>query len=161
MTADEQALVARIREVAHLLYEGEQVAHRSCGVALAETFGLNPRPYLMLRRGGLTGEGRCGAMQAGELVLGELLSDDDPTAPASDTLRAAVATYRRLCDDRLDRGAERLVTCNDLLARLAVPFGSRERRDYCTGLAAGVAEIVAEVLLAHGVRPAEPVVPER
>ena len=69
----ELALIAAARRKAHILYEGVLTPHRSCGIALAETFGLPSRPYQALRRGGITGEGDCGSIRAGELVLGELL----------------------------------------------------------------------------------------
>lgn len=159
--SDHQVQIDRAREVAHVLYEGVQVAHRSCGVALAETFGRPTGAYLLLRRGGLTGEGVCGAIRAGEMVVGELLCDPDPAVPVSDTVRAAVADYRRLCDERLDRGPDKLVTCSDLLARVAAPFESPERKGYCTSLSAEVAAIVAEVVLRHGGTLPEMRVPER
>ena len=84
-----------LREKARVLYEGNEVPHRSCGVALAETFARDPRPYLTLRRGGLTGEGLCGAVLAGQMVLGELLGGDDFTAAAPAALRDARATAGR------------------------------------------------------------------
>ena len=40
LAPDEVDYVARARTTAHTLYEGVRVAHRSCGIALAETFGL-------------------------------------------------------------------------------------------------------------------------
>jgi len=61
LSPDEQAYVATARTKAFTLYEGVQVAHRSCGIALAETFGVPSRPYQALRRGGITGKGECGA----------------------------------------------------------------------------------------------------
>src|SRR5262245_40216321 len=90
----EQELIDRARETAHVLYEGKRVAHRSCGIALAETFGLPSRPYQSLRRGGITGEGECGAIKAGELVIGELLGDPDPRGPVTPPLRAAMIWYQ-------------------------------------------------------------------
>jgi hypothetical protein len=39
LTERERALIAAVREKAYILYEGKQVPHRSCGIALAETFG--------------------------------------------------------------------------------------------------------------------------
>ena len=79
LTAGEQGYVAAARTRAFVLYEGVQVRHRSCGIALAETFGLPTPAYQALRRGGITGAGTCGALRAGEQVLGELLGDPDPT----------------------------------------------------------------------------------
>src|SRR5687768_2277061 len=91
----ERELIARAREKAYVLYEGKQVPHRSCGIALAETWGLPSRPYQSLRRGGITGEGECGAVKAGELILGELLGDPDPAGPVTDRLRGAMRWYQR------------------------------------------------------------------
>src|SRR5947207_15907828 len=94
-------LIRRAREKAFVLYEGMSVKHRSCGIALAETFGLPARPYQALRRGGITGEGECGAIKAGELILGELLGDPDPVGGVTPELRAAAAWYQRTVPERL------------------------------------------------------------
>ena len=67
------------RQTAHWLYEGVETPHRSCGIALAETFGLPTEPYQAFRKGGITGEGPCGAIQAGMVILGQILGDPDPT----------------------------------------------------------------------------------
>ena len=40
LDAAETALVAAARRKAFILYEGRQVPHRSCGIALAETFNV-------------------------------------------------------------------------------------------------------------------------
>jgi predicted DNA binding protein len=61
LTERERALIAAAREKAYILYQGRQVPHRSCGIALAETFGLATPAYQSLRRGGITGCGACGA----------------------------------------------------------------------------------------------------
>src|SRR6188472_4343478 len=93
LNPDEQRLVEAAAEKAFLLYEGKVVPHRSCGIALAETFGLPTRPYQALRRGGITGKGACGAIRAGEHVLGELLGDPDPTGAVTPALRDAITWY--------------------------------------------------------------------
>ena len=145
----ERALVAAAGRKAHTLYEGRKVAHRSCGIALAETFGLPPSPYQALRKGGITGEGGCGAIKAGELVLGELLGDPNPTGPVTDELRRAAAHYRRLWDERVDRGpggACGSIVCNDLTS-VFEDFMGEPRQKFCTSIAATVAEIVAEILV--------------
>src|SRR5438093_9700474 len=89
LTADEAAYIAAARDKAFILYEGVRMPHRSCGIALAETFSLPSRSYQALRRGGITGKGACGAIRAGEQVLGELLGDPDPGGGATAELRAA------------------------------------------------------------------------
>src|SRR5690349_18917710 len=94
LTPDEAAYVAAAREKAFVLYEGVRVPHRSCGIAIAETFGLPSRPYQALRRGGITGKGPCGAIRAGEHVLGELLGDPDPGGGVTPELRAAITWYQ-------------------------------------------------------------------
>jgi hypothetical protein len=151
LTDAERELVRRAREHAFILYEGRQVAHRSCGIALAETFGLPPRPYQSLRRGGITGEGQCGAIKAGELILGELLGDPDPTGKVTDALRAATVWYQRQWHARVDRGGAPDIVCNTLTRRFA-DFTGRERQAFCTNIAAEVAAITAEALVRFGVR---------
>ena len=149
LDASERALVAEAGRKAHTLYAGREVAHRSCGIALAETFSLPPAPYQALRKGGITGEGECGAIKAGELVLGELLGDPDPTGAVTDELRLAAGHYRRLWDERVDRspgGACGSIVCNDLTS-VFEDFMGEPRQMFCTSIAATVAEIVAEILV--------------
>lgn len=137
-----EALVARARR----LYDGVETPHRSCGIALAETFGVEPRPYQALRRGGITGCGECGAIKAGELILGELLGDPDPTGPVTEHLRRAAVRYRELWLERVERGAVTdSIVCNDLTGQFA-EFRSPERHAFCTNLVAAVAGCVAQVL---------------
>ena len=149
-------LVTTLRERAHLLYDGKAVRHRSCGVAIAETFGVAPGPYTGLRKGGLTGEGRCGAMLAGELVLAELLADPDPTGPVTPALREATAFYRAELDRRLGVAA-RAASCNELTSRFPI-FQSEERHGFCTDLVTEVAEVLALAATRFGatVVPAPP-----
>jgi hypothetical protein len=148
---EKNLLVWSIREKARILYEGREVAHRSCGIALAEAFNLPTRPYQALRRGGISGEGFCGAVVAGQLVLGEYLGYPDPTAPVSLQLREAMAFYNREIDQRLDRGGSPTLACNDLVRAFPL-FHSDERVDFCTAIVAVVAEVVAQVLLHYGVQ---------
>jgi hypothetical protein len=148
-------LVAALRERARVLYEGKVTPHRSCGIALAEAFGTGTRPYQALRKGGLTGEGQCGAIVAGQLLLGELLGDPDPTGPPRPALREAMAQYRAEVARRVNTGGAATQICNDLVARFPV-FQSDERAAFCTDIAATVAEIVAEIALAHGAEPRAP-----
>jgi hypothetical protein len=149
----ERELVEAARQKAFVLYEGKSVPHRSCGICLAETFGLETPPYQALRRGGITGEGECGAIKAGELVLGELLGDPNPTGPVTPQLREAAAAYRTAWRKRVDRGpggAGGSVICNDLTAAQG-DFQGAQRQSFCTNIAATVAEIVAETLVRAGV----------
>ncbi|MCC6625096.1 MAG: hypothetical protein IT385_27870 [Deltaproteobacteria bacterium] len=143
------------RDKARILYEGVLTPHRSCGIALAETFGRPSAAYQSLRRGGILGTGECGAIVAGRLLLGELLGDPDPTGAVTPALRQAMADYEALWRTRVSRGRAPgdSIVCNTLTA----PFGdfrSPERHAFCTDLATEVATCVAEVLLAHGVEPA-------
>lgn len=138
-----EAYVAAARARAEALYLGERTPHRSCGIAVAETFGLSTPPYQALRRGGLTGEGPCGAIQAGVLVLGERLGDPDPTGPVTPVLREAVTGYRAAVAARVDHAVE--TSCNARTASFPT-FTDRARVRYCAGLAAIAAEAVAEVL---------------
>ncbi|BDG09179.1 C-GCAxxG-C-C family (seleno)protein [Anaeromyxobacter paludicola] len=152
---NDRELVEALRERARLVYEGKAVPHRSCGIAIAETFGVPTRPYGALRRGGLTGEGRCGAVQAGLLVLGELLGDPEPAGPVTPALREAVAWYAAEVERRLDRGGAATLVCNDLTGRFPV-FQSEPRHAFCTELVTVVAEVLAEALARAGRLPAPP-----
>jgi hypothetical protein len=149
LSVEERALVARARDKAFVLYEGRRVPHRSCGIALAETWGLPTRPYQSLRRGGLTGEGECGAIKAGELILGELFGDPDPTGAVTPQLRAAVVWYQQAIRARLGRGPAPDIVCNTLTRPLG-EFGGEARKAFCTNLAADVAEVLAEAIVRHG-----------
>ena len=152
MTDEERnQIVWSIREKARILYEGREVAHRSCGIALAEAFNLPTRPYQALRRGGISGEGFCGAVIAGQLILGEYLGYPDPTAPVSLQLREAMTLFNREMGRRLDRGGSPTLLCNDLVKRFAI-FHTDERTDFCTGIVALVAEVVAQVLLHYEIQ---------
>jgi hypothetical protein len=157
VTPSEQR-IAELREKARLLYEGKRVAHRSCGIALAETFGVATRPYQSLRRGGITGEGPCGAVQAGRLILGEVFGDPDPTGAVTPALRSAVALYDAEIARKLP-GRDR-ATCNALTSRFPV-FQSEERAVFCTDIAATVAEVLAETIARFGGPLPEAVIPAR
>jgi hypothetical protein len=148
MTREEA--VASARAHAERLYAGEAVAHRSCGVALAETFGLDPRSYQALRKGGITGEGPCGAIQAGVLVLGEILGDPDPLGPVTPELREGVLRYRRAVAAEVDGTFDS--TCNARTAPFPAFMGA-PRRSYCTSVAGVAAACVAGVLWDGGWRP--------
>lgn len=152
MTDEEKnQIVWSLREKARILYEGREVAHRSCGIALAEAFNLPTRPYQALRRGGISGEGFCGSVIAGQLILGEYLGYADPTAPVSLQLREAIALFNREMGRRLDRGGSPSLVCSDLVKRFPI-FHADERTDFCTGIVALVAEVVAQVLLHYGIQ---------
>jgi hypothetical protein len=151
LTADEAAYVAAARDAAYVLYEGVRTPHRSCGIALAETFGVPTRAYQALRRGGITGKGDCGAIRAGEQVLGELLGDPDPTGSVTPALREAVAWYQaawhaQLMPDKPD------IICDNLV-RSHGEFLGPARKAFCTNLAADVAALTAEALVRFGPPP--------
>ncbi|MFT7621989.1 MAG: hypothetical protein ACI9WU_001154 [Myxococcota bacterium] len=135
------------RERARRLYDGTETPHRSCGIALAETFGRSTAPYQALRRGGLSGCGECGAILAGRLILGEVYGDPDPGGGVTETLRAAVVDYEATWREAVDRaeapGTDNI--CNTLTSQFA-EFRSPERHAFCTRLAADVAESVAHVM---------------
>jgi hypothetical protein len=150
LTTDEAAYISAARATAFTLYEGKVTPHRNCGIALAETFGLPTPAYQALRRGGITGEGACGAIRAGEQVLGELLGDPSPTGPVTPTLRAAVTWYQAAWRQRRFPasvgGAAPDITCNTL-TRPRGEFAGPTRAAFCTDLAADVAELTAEALV--------------
>lgn len=149
MTSEQREIVEAARRVAECLYRGERVEHRSCGVAVAETFGLNPMPYLVLRRGGLTGEQDCGAVRAGEMALAELIANGQYLGQTPEPLQAAIHDYRAVVRERIGRRPDESLICNSLLE----PFGdmaSPARWSHCTSLAAEVAALVAEIALRYG-----------
>lgn len=152
LTPEEQAYIGAARDKAYVLYQGVKTPHRSCGIALAETFGLPTRPYQALRRGGITGKGACGAIRAGEQVLGELLGDPEPTGAVTPALRDAVAWYQDAWLTRL-RGGNPDIVC-DHLVRPHGDFMGPARKHFCTNIAADVAALTAEALCRFGgVRP--------
>jgi len=147
LTPDERALVASARQACFDRYAGVKVPHRSCGISLAETFGLSTPPYQSLRRGGITGLGECGTAVAGRLVLGELLGDPDPGGATTPALRDAVVDYQQRW--RARAGVQGSSVCNDLVAPFS-RFRGPERASFCTNLAAETAALVAEVLIRGG-----------
>lgn len=156
LTEAERAYVDAARRTAYLLYEGVRVPHRSCGISLAETFGLPTRPYQALRRGGITGEGACGAIRAGEQVLGEVLGDPDPTGAVTPALRAAILWYQEAAR-RIDRGASPDIVCNNLTRQFG-EFSSPARMQFCTNVAAEVAAITAEAFVRFSDEESRPAV---
>ena len=155
----ERSYVDAARRAAFTLYEGVRTPHRSCGIALAETFGLATPAYQALRRGGITGEGACGAIRAGEQVLGEVLGDPDPTGGVTDALRAAVVWYQDAWKRRIDRGSSPDIVCNNLTRPLG-DFRGPARARFCTNLAAEVAALTAEAIVRFSeLRPALAEVP--
>jgi hypothetical protein len=144
LTSDEASYIAAARDKAFVLYEGVRTPHRSCGIALAETFGLATPAYQALRRGGITGQGTCGAIRAGEQVLGELLGDPDPIGAVTPALRAAVIWYQGAWRDRLVPHEPDIV-CDNLVRRHG-EFAGPARKAFCTSLAAEVAALTAEAL---------------
>lgn len=150
--------VRAAHDKAFILYAGERTPHRSCGICLAETFGLRSAPYQALRRGGLTGEGECGALKAGELVLGEILGDPDPGGGVTPALRTAIQRYGELWRARLAGVVGESRICNDLTAPQG-DFQGPARRAMCTRLAAEAAAATAQALEEAGVP--SPVTPFR
>ena len=148
LTPDEVAYVAAARAKAFVLYEGVQTPHRSCGIALAETFGLATPVYQALRRGGITGKGACGAIRAGEQVLGELLGDPSPTGAVTPALRDAVSWYQQAWHARLVPHEPDIICDN--LVRPHGDFLGPARKAFCTNLAADVAALTAEAMCRFG-----------
>ncbi len=155
LTSAEVDYVTRARDTAFVLYEGVRVPHRSCGIAVAETFGLPTRAYQALRKGGITGTGACGAMRAGEQALGELLGDPDPAGAVTAALRAAVVWYQDGAS-RIDRGESPDTICNHLVRPLG-DFAGVRRKAFCTNIAAEVAALTAEALCRFGPDLAPPI----
>jgi hypothetical protein len=139
-----------VRSKALLLYAGERTPHRSCGIALAEAFDRPTAAYQSLRRGGITGAGTCGAVVAGQLLLGELLGDPDPSGSVTPSLRAAMVRYRERVEAELDRGSSPTLICNDM-TRPHGDFIGPARHQFCTAVVAQVAQLVDELAREQGV----------
>ena len=150
LTPEEEQVVDAARRKAYVLYEGVETPHRSCGICLAETFGLPSAAYQALRRGGITGEGRCGALVAGELVIGQFLGDPSPTGAVTEELRDAMFHYAHRWKEALNFGNSCDVICNHLTAQFD-DFHTPERQRFCTHLSSEIAALVAETLLLSGV----------
>ena len=110
------------------------------GAAIAVTFSVSARPYQSLRRGGITGERFCGSIRAGELLLGELLGDADPTGGVTDSLREAITWYQEQIPMRFERGKSVDYVCNNLTAPLG-DFAGPARKQFCTSLTSEVAAL--------------------
>jgi len=149
LTEAEKARIQAAREKAHILYEGKLTPHRSCGVCLAETFGLPWRSYQALRRGGITGEGACGAIRAGEMVLGELLGPENPEDPVSERLKQAIQYYQVRWKEIEAKAGWKDTICNTLTLPFD-DFKGTQRMSFCTSMAADAAELVAETLVRVG-----------
>ncbi len=157
MAQNEKELIAAARRKALALYEGKLVPHHSCGICMAETFNLPSGPYQALRRGGITGEGECGAIKGGELVIGQYFGDPNPTGPVSPKLRSAMAHFRTQWEKRapLGPGGRRRsdgtvdIICNHLTGPQG-DFAGENRHKFCMELVGTMAEILAETLLKFG-----------
>ena len=82
-------------------------------------------------------------------MLGEILGDPDPSGPVTEELRLAAGHYRRLWQERVDRGtggSRGSIICNDLTAPFD-DFMGEARQKFCTSIAATVAGAVAEILV--------------
>jgi hypothetical protein len=149
--------VDKAQKKAHVLYEGKRIPHHSCGICIAATFGLPTRPFQALRKGGVTGEGECGAFVAGRLVLGYFVGDPDPMGLLRPELLSAMEHYEKSWKKgtepgrALSNGGKPDIRCNTLVGHLANDFWGDERMAYCTRLASLVAACVAETLEASGV----------
>ena len=74
--------------------KARRVPHYSCGICIAATFGLPTRPFQALRKGGVTGEGKCGAIVAGRLVIGYFLGDPEPHGRAPPAAAGGDGSFR-------------------------------------------------------------------
>ena len=157
LSPDEADYIAAARDKAFVLYDGVRTPHRSCGIAIAETFALPTRPYQALRRGGITGKGPCGAIRAGEHVLGELLGDPDPTGAVTPELRDAITWFQDAWLTRLRDGNPDIVC--DHLVQLRGDFMGPARKAFCTNLAAEVAALAAEALCRFAPERRPPITP--
>ncbi|MBV1858648.1 MAG: C-GCAxxG-C-C family protein [Nannocystaceae bacterium] len=140
-----------MRSKALVLYEGTLTPHRSCGIALAEAFERPTAAYQSLRRGGITGQGTCGAILGGQLLLGEFLGDPSSSGAVTPALAQASKRYQRRVEDELDRGSSPDLVCNSMTQPHG-EFKGRARHAFCTNVVAQVAQLVDETLREHGLQ---------
>jgi hypothetical protein len=140
-----------IRSKALVLYEGVLTAHRSCGIALAEAFDRPPAAYQSLRRGGITGQGTCGAVVAGQLLLGEFLGDPDPTGKVTPALRAAMTRYLARVEAELERGSSPDLVCNNLTGQHGEFLGPARPEPLCNHRAI-LNFLLCKIVLCHPVK---------
>lgn len=143
---EEKELIENARKRAFELYRGVLVPHHSCGAAIAVTFGVSARPYQSLRKGGISGQRFCGSIRAGELLLGELLGDEDPTGAVTEELRSAMLWYQDQIPKRFDKGQSPDFVCNNLTAPLG-EFMGETRKGFCTSLTSEVAALAMEAIV--------------
>ncbi len=144
--AQEIQLIEAARKRAYALYEGKEVPHHACGAAVAVTFGVSARPYQSLRKGGITGQRFCGSIRAGEILLGELLGDEDPTGSVTQALREATIWFQERIPARFDKGQSPDYVCNNLTGSLG-DFMGPVRKGFCTNLTSEVAALTMEAVL--------------
>jgi hypothetical protein len=151
LTDEERRRIADARERTFTLYEGRITPHRSCGIAMAETYGRATAPYQALRRGGITGCGECGVIVGARLILGEIFGDPDPTGPVTGALREAMTEFEARWRGRIDRGAApgSDIVCDTLTSPFA-DFRGPERAGFCARLSADVSGLLAEVVVRNG-----------
>ena len=87
---------------------------------------------------------------AGQLLLGELLGDPDPTGAVTQSLRKAIGDYQQRVESELDRGSSPDLICNSMTAPHG-DFKGPARHAFCTKVVAQVAQLVDETLRQHGV----------
>ena len=117
------------RDKAFVLYEGVRTSRIAAAASRSpRRSACRRRPYQALRRGGITGKGACGAIRAGEQVLGELLGDPDPTGVVTPALRAAITWFQDAWLARLRGGDTPTSSATTSSARTATSWGLRARR---------------------------------
>jgi hypothetical protein len=139
-------LVERLSARARDLYSGQHLVARTSGVAIAETFGRRVSPYHGLARGGIAGEGECGAIVAGRLVIAEFLAGPDPKGILEGDLGVALRRYQHDIEHRIQGRGSPDYICSSLVA----PYDGYDdpaRVPFCTAVVAEVARIVAAILL--------------
>ena len=162
LTPDEAAYVAAARDKAFVLYEGVRTPHRSCGIALAETFGLPTPAYQALRRGGITGRARAARSAPASRCSASCSAIPIPTGAVTPALRAAVTWYQDAWQRaRWSPAATPDIVC-DHLVRPHGDFAGPARKAFCTNLAAEVAALTAEALCRFApARPTPAITPRR
>ena len=141
-----QQLIEQLVQRAHDLYCGERLTKRASGVAIAETFGRRVTAYHGLSHGGFNGDGECGAIIAGRLVLAEFLGNSDPKEIKEGILVEAVLRYQQQIARRVQGRGSTDFVCSSLIAAYD-DYSDPERLHFCCRLVSEVSRILAEILI--------------
>ncbi|PIY96561.1 MAG: hypothetical protein COY66_03875 [Candidatus Kerfeldbacteria bacterium CG_4_10_14_0_8_um_filter_42_10] len=123
--------------------------HRGCSLAIAEAFNFYTPLYHSLRRGGLTGEYRCGAITTAELILGEIFGPVQSEENVDDRFMKIILYFRKCCRGKIFKGKIKSDICHNLVKGFK-DFNSLSRFYFCGELVKKTAEALEETIEKFG-----------